>query len=112
MVGGAIDWDQVKNVATPYLRKGITMGLNIAVPTLSKAIGKAIGGKEGEMVGAVVGNIARDLIKKKTGYARQMNENMDGGKINWNKLKKKTKPFVVLNFLDHKFQSQTLIEQI
>ena len=58
MVGSAIDWNQVKQVATPYLRKGITMGLNIGVPALSKAIGKALGGEEGGAVGAVVGSIA------------------------------------------------------
>ena len=58
MVGGAIDWDEVQKVAKPYLQKGISMGLNIGVPALSKVIGKAIGGDEGEMVGALVGEVA------------------------------------------------------
>ena len=90
MTGGSINWDQVKNVATPYLKQGVSMGLNIAVPTLSKAIGEFIAGAEGKMIGAVVGELARDLIKTKTGLARQKN----GGKISLSKLKKKTKPYV------------------
>ena len=93
MVGGAIDWGHVKKVATPYLKKGITLGLNVGVSALSKAIGKALGGEEGEMVGEMVGKVARDLIKSKTGYARQRKQNMDGG-ISLSKLKKKTKPYV------------------
>ena len=28
MTGGSINWDQVKNVATPYLKQGVSMGLN------------------------------------------------------------------------------------
>ena len=87
MVGGAIDWEQIKQISKPYLKKGITMGLNVGVPALSKAIGKALGGEEGEMVGKV----ARDLIKKQTGYGRK--QQMDGG-ISLSKLKKKTKPYV------------------
>ena len=31
MTGGSINWDQVKNVSTPYLKQGVSMGLNIAV---------------------------------------------------------------------------------
>ena len=90
MAGGAIDWERVRQIANPYLKKGITMGLNVGVPALSKAIGQAIGGKDGAVIGEIIGKHARALIKSKTGYAREM----DGGNINWGKLKKKTKPYV------------------
>ena len=111
MVGGAIDWQEVKKISKPYLKKGITLGLNV-VPAFSKAIGKALGGEEGEMVSEMVGKVARDLIKKQTGYGRK--QQMDGGMgfgkpchrrkncecvckkggISLSKLKKKKKPYV------------------
>ena len=47
MTGRSINWE-VKNVATPYLKKGVSMGLNIVVPTLSKAVGEFIAGPEGK----------------------------------------------------------------
>lgn len=93
--GGAFNFEsddvfgEIKKIATPYIKKGISLGLNIVVPTLGKEVGKLFGGEEGKIVGGLVGQLARDLIKKKTGYAREM----DGGKINLGKLKKKAKQY-------------------
>lgn len=79
MSGGAINWDKVKKVATPILKKAISKGLDVGAPALGAAVGTAIGGPGGASIGGMVGKLGRELIKETTGYGRKPKQSKDVG---------------------------------
>jgi len=66
--GSSLTFAQVKKVASPILKKALTAGLDIGAAPLGAAVATALGGPEMAPVGAMVGKVAREMVKKQTGY--------------------------------------------